>query len=47
MWPVGYCQGDGRYRSMLAILVRIDVLILDDRYGARSTLITSQLPIPA
>lgn len=60
-------KGDGRYRTMLAGLQRIDLLILDDwgvtpltdanrrdlleilgdRYGARSTLITSQLPIPA
>ena len=60
-------KGDGRYRTMLASLQRIDLLILDDwgvtplndanrrdlleilddRYGTRSTLITSQLPIPA
>lgn len=60
-------KGDGRYRTMLAGLQRIDLLILDDwgvtplsdanrrdlleilddRYGTRSTLITSQLPIPA
>ena len=40
-------KGDGRYRTMLASLQRIDLLVLDDRYDTRSTLITSQLPISA
>lgn len=60
-------KGDGRYKTMLASLQRVDLIILDDwgvapltdanrrdlleilddRYDTRSTLITSQLPIPA
>lgn len=58
-------RGDGRYRTLLASLQKVDLLILDDwgvtpmtdvnrrdllellddRYAARSTLITSQLPV--
>ena len=49
-------RGDGRYANLLRSLARVDLLILDDwgpelleivedRYDARSILITSQAPV--
>jgi DNA replication protein DnaC len=40
-------RGDGRHPRLLRALGRVDLLILDDwdRYGRRSTIVTSQLPV--
>ena len=38
-------HGDGSFGKRLAVLAKTDLLILDDRVGTRSTLITSQLPV--
>jgi DNA replication protein DnaC len=38
-------HGDGSFARRLAQLARIDLLVLDDRVGVRSTLITSQLEV--
>lgn len=38
-------HGDGSFSKRLSALAKTDVLILDDRVGVRSTVITSQLPV--
>src|SRR5829696_3543298 len=38
-------RGDGRYGRMLKTLSRVQLLILDDRHGRASTIVTSQIPV--
>jgi DNA replication protein DnaC len=38
-------RGDGRHARLLKTLSRVDLLILDDRHGRGSTILTTQLPI--
>src|SRR5450631_375707 len=40
-------HGDGRFARLFRMLTKADLLVLEDRYGAGSTLITSQLPVEA
>ena len=38
-------HGDGTYSRLMNQLLRVELLIIEDRHARRSTLITSQLPI--
>ena len=38
-------RGDGRYGRLLKTIGRVQLLILDDRHGRASTLVTSQVPV--
>ena len=40
-------HGDGSFARRLIQLAKLDLLVIDDRVGIRSTLITSQLPVKA
>src|SRR6266498_1331304 len=39
------CHADGSFRKRLAAIAKVDLVLIDDCVGARSTLLTSQLPL--
>jgi len=45
LFQIAQTHQDGSYPVLLARLAKVDLLILDDRYGRVSTLVASQLPV--